>query len=105
MTVRGPGLKKLEGGRIIRVGPQKVPRIIGKQGSMVSMIKQATGCRMMVGQNGIIWLEGSPKGELIAVKAISMIGEMAHLSGLTDRIREFLEKETGTKITPAVQGE
>lgn len=105
VTVRGPGLKKLEGGRIIRVGPQKVPRIIGKQGSMVSMIKQATGCRMMVGQNGIIWLEGSPKGELIAVKAISMIGEMAHLSGLTDRIREFLEKETGTKITPAVQGE
>jgi exosome complex component RRP4 len=99
VTLRGPGLKKLEGGRIVKVNPYKVPRIIGKQGSMVSMIKQSTGCRIMVGQNGVIWLDGDPKGEFTAVKAIRMIEENSHLSGLTDKVKAFLEKETGTKIT------
>jgi len=98
VTTKGPGLRKLKGGRVIEVNPSKVPRIIGKKGSMVSMIKQATGCNISVGQNGLVWLEGLPEKELIAVKAIKIIEEKAHLSGLTEKIKKFLEKETKTKI-------
>jgi exosome complex component RRP4 len=105
VSMRGPGLKKLTGGRVITVNTHKVPRIIGKQGSMVSMIKQSTGCMMMVGQNGVIWLDGEPKNELVAVNAIKMIEEQSHLAGLTDRVKAFLEKETGTKITLNLKGE
>jgi exosome complex component RRP4 len=105
VAMRGPGLKKLVGGRIIKVNAYKVPRIIGKQGSMISMIKQSTGCRIVVGQNGVIWLEGEPKSEFIAVNAINMIEENSHLSGLTDKVKTFLEKETGKKIALNVQSE
>ncbi len=99
LSTKGPGLRKLIEGRIIKVTPSKVPRIIGKKGSMVSMIKQATGCKIQVGQNGIVWLKGdNPKLELEAVKAIEMIEKKAHISGLTDTVKEFLEKQTGTKI-------
>lgn len=99
VTMKGPGLRKLHGGRIIYVNTNKVPRIIGKKGSMVSMVKQATGCKIIVGQNGLVWINGEdPKLELVAVKAIKKINKEAHLSGLTDKIKEFLEKETGTKI-------
>ena len=52
LTMKGQGLRKLRGGRIIKVNPHKVPRIIGKKGSMVSMLKQATGCKIIVGQIG-----------------------------------------------------
>src|SRR3989344_1358301 len=54
VSMRGPGLKKLAGGRVFTVGAQKVPRIIGKEGSMLVMIKQHTGCRLVVGQNGAV---------------------------------------------------
>ncbi len=94
LTMKGPGLSKLKGGRIVLVNTNKVPRIIGKQGSMVSMIKQATGCRIMVGQNGVVWIEGSPENELIAVEAIKKIEKLAHMTGLTDEIKKFLEKNT-----------
>lgn len=50
ITLKGPGLRKLEGGRILNVTPSKVPRIIGKSGSMISMIKDATKCQIVVGQ-------------------------------------------------------
>jgi exosome complex component RRP4 len=92
VTMKGPGLRKLKGGRMIHVNTHKVPRIIGKQGSMVSMIKQYTNCRVLVGQNGVIWISGEdPAQELLTVSTIKKIEVEAHLSGLTDRVREYLE--------------
>ncbi len=94
LSMKGPGLRKLGPGRLIRVTAAKVPRIIGKQGSMISMIKEATNTRIVVGQNGIIWLSGeTPQTELKAVHAIHKIEAESHISGLTDRIKNFLEKE------------
>ena len=98
LSARGPGLKKLKGGRVIEVNPNKVPRIIGKQGSMVTMIKNATGCRITVGQNGLIWIDGDPQNEIIAVEAVRMIEGNSHLAGLTDKVKEFLEKKTKKKV-------
>ena len=104
LSMRGPGNRKLKGGRVIEVNTTKVPRIIGKQGSMVSMIKDATGCKITVGQNGLVWIDGEPEKELIAVKAIELIEKESHTSGLTDRVKAFLEKETGQKLE-IVKGE
>jgi exosome complex component RRP4 len=104
-SMKGPGLRKLRGGRIIEVNSQKVPRVIGKDGSMVGMIKQATGCNIIVGQNGWIWLDGTPEGEVVAVKAIKKVEEEAHMGGLTDRMAAWLEKETGVKVNPTAAPE
>lgn len=98
VTAKGPGLKKLRGGRIIKVSSYKVPRIIGKKGSMVSLIKGATGCKVIVGQNGMVWLDGEPEQEVIVVAAIKKIERESHISGLTERVKEFLEKKTGKPI-------
>jgi exosome complex component RRP4 len=98
VTCKGPGLHKLKGGRVIHVNTHKVPRIIGKKGSMVSMIKRATDCKVVIGQNGIAWLSGEPEMEVIAVNAIKMIEELSHTSGLTEKVQAFLEKATGRKI-------
>lgn len=93
VTMRGPGLRKLSGGRIVDVNPQKVPRIIGKEGSMIILIKENTGCKLVVGQNGLIWLEGEPAKENIAIEAIRKIEAEGHLPGLTERIKKFLKSK------------
>lgn len=98
LTMRGPGLRKLKGGRMVYVNTNKVPRIIGKSGSMVTMIKKATDCMIIVGQNGVIWVQGEPEMEICAVNTIKMIEKESHISGLTDMIQNYLEKTTGRKI-------
>ncbi|MBW2965059.1 exosome complex protein Rrp4 [Candidatus Woesearchaeota archaeon] len=102
LTMKGPGLRKLKGGRIVTVNANKVPRIIGKQGSMVSMIKQYTNTRILVGQNGIVWIAGEdPAMELLAQETIKKIEREAHIPGLTDSIKAFLEKhKEGFKGVP-----
>lgn len=99
LTMKAPGLHKLPEGRIMEVSPVKVPRIIGKRGSMVSMIKNATNCQIIVGQNGWIWLQGrDPAKELLAYETIRKIDAEAHTSGLTEHIRAFLEEKTGAPV-------
>ena len=91
LTMREPGLHKITGGRVIKINCQKVPRVIGKQASMINMIKEKTGCEITVGQNGLIWIKGTPEGELKAEKAVKLIEEKSHLEGLTDKVQKFLE--------------
>ncbi|NIP40924.1 MAG: RNA-binding protein [Candidatus Aenigmarchaeota archaeon] len=83
--------RKFSEGRIVRISPVKVPRVIGKQGSMINLIKNNTGCRISVGQNGMIWLQGD--NEILAVKAIKTIEEKSHTDGLTDYIEKLLSKK------------
>jgi exosome complex component RRP4 len=97
--MRGPGLRKLRGGRIVTINPHKVPRVIGKEGSMVTMIKQATECNILVGQNGLIWINGEPDKEVLTEQTIKKIEAESHTAGLTDNIKKFLEKKTGKKLT------
>lgn len=93
VTMRGPGLRKLGSGRIITVCASKVPRIIGKNASMVNMLRDATGVRLHIGQNGVVWMSGEPENEIVVAEAIELIEKEAHTTGLTDRIKVWLEKQ------------
>ena len=91
LTMKERGLRKLEGGMIIEINPTRVPRIIGRAGSMVNSIKNETGCSIIVGQNGVIWIKGkNVEDEILAKKAIEMIAEKPFTEGLTEKIKEFL---------------
>jgi exosome complex component RRP4 len=94
LTIREPGLGKIMRGQLVEVTPTKIPRVIGRKGSMVSMIKRETGCQLTLGQNGLVLVSGrSPESERLAIMAICKIEEESHTSGLTDRISEMIKKE------------
>ncbi|MBI2043738.1 KH domain-containing protein [Candidatus Pacearchaeota archaeon] len=93
LTIRSKGLGKIEEGIIMEVNSNKVPRIIGKEGSMISLIKQETGCEITVGQNGLIWIQGEKvENELLAKKAILFIVEKSFVEGLTEEVKKWLDK-------------
>ncbi len=96
LTVGEPGLGKITRGQILHVTPTKIPRIIGRKGSMISMIKQETGCQIILGLNGVILVTGkNPEDEELAITAIKKIEEESHTSGLTDRITQLLKESKG----------
>ena len=96
LTIKGRGLGKIEEGIIFKINPNKVPRVIGKEGSMIKMIKDETGCNITVGQNGYIWIKGdNVEGELFAKRAINFVSEKSFISGLTDEMKSWFEKNGG----------
>lgn len=94
VSMQDHGLRKLTGGMVIEVSPSKVPRVIGKNGSMIQMLKNSTGCRIYVGQNGRIWIDGELDNIVRAVEAIRLIEEEAHAQGLTEKVKQLLEKNS-----------
>jgi len=94
LTVGEPGLGKITRGQIIRITPTKIPRVIGRKGSMISIIKKETNCQIILGLNGVILITGkSLEDEELAIMAIRKIEEESHTSGLTDRITQMLKEE------------
>jgi exosome complex component RRP4 len=94
LSLKGRGLGKLRGGRIIGIIPAKVPRLIGRKGSMINLIKNETNSRLIIGQNGRVWVNGRTlESELLIERVIRKIEREAHTSGLTDRIKEMIKEE------------
>jgi len=94
LTTKGRGLGKITSGRVARITPAKIPRIIGKNGSMITMLKKETGTDIIPGQNGVILVTGrSPDQERVAVEALYMIERKAHTSGLTDRVKAMIQEK------------
>ncbi|MEK6820173.1 MAG: exosome complex RNA-binding protein Rrp4 [Nanoarchaeota archaeon] len=98
LTIKGRGLGKLERGQIIYINSNKVPRVIGREGSMIRIIKQETGCEITVGQNGVVWILGNKiEDELRAKEAISFIVSKSYIEGLTDKVQDFFKNKKEEK--------
>jgi exosome complex component RRP4 len=93
MKQRDKGLGKIRDGLVIRVNPHRVPRVIGKEGSMIKMIKDASQTLVTVGQNGLIWIKGSGiPNEIFAKKAIEFVIENTTSEGLTEKVEKWLSE-------------
>lgn len=92
------GLERLEGGMLMQINSTRVPRIIGRKGSMISEIKKETGCSVVVGQNGVIWISGkNVDEEMLAKDAIEFVAQKPFVSGLTEKVQSFLKEKRQSK--------
>lgn len=94
LTVQDKGLGKIVDGIVVSVHPTRIPRVIGKKGSMIETLKTSTGCEFFVAVNGIIHIKcQNEELENIASNAVKMIETQAHISGLTEKVKKFIEEE------------
>jgi len=94
LTTVGKYLGKRNNGVVISIDPPKIPRIIGRNGSMIKMLNNLTNSNIFVTQNGRIWLKGEDLAhERLLIEAIQKIASEAHTVGLTDRMQEFIINE------------
>ena len=101
LTVQDRDLGKIPRGESLKISATRVPRLIGKRGSMIQTIEQATQTRVIIGQNGVVVVTGRSQGGIeLAVKAIKMVEEEAHTSNLTHRIKVLLNVPDTTPAQP-----
>ncbi len=94
LTTVGKYLGKRRDGLVISIDPPKIPRVIGRSGSMIKMLKDLTKCNIFVTQNGRIWLKGEDIAhERLLIDAVRKIEKEAHTVGLTDRMSEYIKDE------------
>jgi exosome complex component RRP4 len=94
LSIKKKGLGKITEGYIYEMTPGKIPRLIGKNQSMINMIKQMLGIRIIVGKNGrvVALTQDFNKIEILG-EVIQKIQNESHVPGLTDRIKNLLESK------------
>lgn len=84
---------------IIKVWSTKLPRIIGKKGSMVKLLKEKLNGDLIIAQNGVILYKGPYEKFVILNKIIALITAKTFATGLTeyvnDLINSLLEEKLG----------
>ena len=92
ISIADQSLGKIDSGELVKISPAKIPRLIGKHGSMIQTIEGSTNATITVGQNGLIVVScDETNGLLKAPAAIRMVDEQAHLVNLTDKVKKMLE--------------
>ncbi len=94
LTVQGKDLGRITSGVVVEIAPSKIPRVIGRKRSMITMLEEKTGCSFFIAVNGRIHVEcPSREMEAVAVIAIKYIEQEAHTAGLTERVMRLIEEE------------
>ena len=89
-TMKGVGLRKISEGHIVEIPVQQIPNLRGEGGSRIQQIKNASDCRIIVGENGRVWIDGDSSGIKIAAKAIAIISEKGHMDNVDDSLAAVL---------------
>lgn len=83
--------RKIFGGEVIEVTPVRTPRLIGKNGSMLELLKQGTKCDIIVGKNGRVWARN---GDIDLLKrVVNFVVTNSYKSNLTNSVEDFFKKE------------
>jgi exosome complex component RRP4 len=103
LTLKEDRVGKVESGTVVEIAPVKVPRVIGKKGSMLNTLMEL-GCDIVVGQNGRIWIRcKDAHDEVFLASIIRKIEAESHVMGLTDRVKAEIENYKKTKQQAATK--
>ena len=93
ITINGQNLGKIDDGELIKISPAKVPRLIGKHGSMIQSIEESTGASITIGQNGwVIFKSDNPISLKNAIASIKMADLILHDDNLEEKIQNMLDE-------------
>jgi len=85
--------EKLNDGLILKVDPARIPRLIGKNSSMLNLIKEYLKIDIIIGKNGRIYLNGNINDISKAVDIIRFVINNSYKRGLTEKVKEILENK------------
>ena len=75
VTMKGMGLRKIRSGVVEEIDPHLLGRLIGKGGESLRRLKEETECRIVVADNGRMWIDGELDGILAVRNRLSQISE------------------------------
>ena len=78
LTMKGVGLRRLSQGAVVEVPVNHLDRIRGLNNSNLDRMKDVSDCRIIVGENGRVWIDGSEQGISWTREALNIAKKHGH---------------------------
>lgn len=85
-TMKGVGLRKISSGHVTDIPVQLVESLK----SVISDLKTGSECRIILSDNGRLWIDGDAEGIRQVLDTVEVITSSGHISGLSERIEATL---------------
>jgi exosome complex component RRP4 len=78
LTMKGVGLRRLNQGTVVSVPINHIDRLRGEGNATVQRLRDAADSRIIIGENGRVWIDGDAKGTAWAREAIALTQASGH---------------------------
>ena len=95
LTMKGVGLRRLNQGAVESIPVQHIDRVRGENNALLKRMRDACDCRIMVGENGRVWIDGSSEGIAWARKALRCVVDEGHSKAFETILSEMENKTKG----------
>ena len=92
ITMKGVGLRKLKEGSILDLPVNLAKVIRSDDDSILTSLKELSDCRIIVADNGRMWVDGEPKNISLVREAIDLLVSSGHMSDITNIFSQFVEE-------------
>lgn len=92
ITMKGVGLRKLKEGTVLDLPVNLVKLVRSDNDSILNSLKEVSDCRIIVADNGRMWVDGSLENISMVRDAIDLLRSSGHMSNVTDVISQFVEE-------------
>ena len=94
LTMKGVGLRRLNEGAVVSIPVNLIDTLRGENNATLSRIRDATNCRIIVGDNGRVWIHGDAEDMLTSRQLIQTLQQEGHKNTFETAVLA-LENERG----------
>ena len=94
LTMKGVGLRRLNEGAVVSIPVNLVDTLRGENNATLSRIRDVTNCRIIVGDNGRVWIHGDAEDMLASRQLIQTLQQEGHKNTFETAVLA-LENERG----------
>ena len=95
VTMKGMGLRKVNSGFVDTVPPHLVSLLSSGNDAILSQLKDASNCRIILGANGRVWVDGEPEGIRTVRDTLSFIRDNGDSDNLSSKVADHLKQGHG----------
>ena len=95
LTMKGVGLRRLNQGTVESIPVQHIDRVRGDSNALLQRMREACDCRIMVGENGRVWIDGDADGIAWARMALQMVAQDGHSKAFETILSEMEQTTKG----------
>ena len=95
LTMKGVGLRRLSQGAVVEVPVNHLDRIRGENNSNLDRMKDTSDCRIIVGENGRVWIDGDDSGISWTREALAIAKQQGHKKNFDSIMKKHEKTLTG----------
>ena len=92
LTMKGVGLRRLKEGIMSDISMNHISRLRGENGSTMKELKEVSDCRIIVAENGRVWIDGDSDGISFMRTVLELVRNDGHKATFSESLDSLIQE-------------